>query len=260
VERIKKILLLDVFPFLCRLVGSGLIFLAVYSLGMPLPSSVAATPISLLVIGTFFLLLPIAKKISIGKLLTFEREIEQVRHEVKEAKLEINQSLSAYSSMVSAVSNSINQNVNVHFHPEREGRRQAQEEIKKATSDVSESTHIADKVDDFVESADNDFNYALAKLRMELERSMRETLGLVVENNNPAGMRSGHLSARQMFRQLMNRSPRFVDMHHSFDYVTKVCNAAIHGQQVLVGHAQEAIQMGVVLLEEIRKEGRPKQF
>ncbi len=211
-------------------------------------------------VRAFFLLLPIAKRISIGKLLTFDREIEQVRQEVRETKLELKQILTAYSSMVSAVSNSINQNVNVHFHPEHEGRRQAQEEIKKAPSAVRQPVLISEKVNDFVESADNDYNYALAKLRMELERAMREALGLAVENNNPARMRSGHLSARQMFKQLMDRSPRFVDMHHSFDYVTKVCNAAIHGQQVLGGHAQEAIQMGVILLEEIRLEERVKQF
>lgn len=253
-ERIKKILLLDVFPFLCRLVGSGLIFLAVYSLGMPLPYGVAPTPISLLVIGMFFLLLPVAKKISLGKLLTFEREIEQVRHEVKEAKAELRQSLTAYSSMVSAISNTVSQNVNVHFHPEREERKQAQEEIRKASSTVGEPENMSLQVSDFVEAADQDYNYALAKLRMELERSMRGALGLVVENNNPAGMRTGHLSARQMFKRLMDRNPRFGDMHHSFDYVTKVCNAAIHGQQVSIGHAQEAIQMGLILLEEIRKE------
>lgn len=253
-ELIKKILLLDVFPFLCRLVGCGLIFLSIYSLGIPLPDDLASTHISLLAIGTFFLLLPIAKKISLGKILTYERDIAQIKEEVKEVKTEFLQSLSAYSSMVSAISNTVNQNVNLHFHPEREERKQAQEEIEKAAPATSDADNILPKVLAFVESSGNDYNYALARLRMELERSMREVLGKKLENKNPAFMQSNHVSARQMFKELSDKNPRFKEMHYSFDYVTKVCNAAIHGQQVLGGHAQEAIQMGLVLLEEIKKE------
>ena len=42
-------------------------------------------------------------------------------------------------------------------------------------------------------------------------------------------------------------------MYDSFDYVLKVCNAAIHGQNVSDGYAQKALQMGFRILDELKK-------
>jgi hypothetical protein len=42
-------------------------------------------------------------------------------------------------------------------------------------------------------------------------------------------------------------------MGSSFDYVLKVCNAAVHGQRISEGHAHEALYMGLRMLDELRK-------
>jgi hypothetical protein len=41
-------------------------------------------------------------------------------------------------------------------------------------------------------------------------------------------------------------------LQKSFDYVLKICNAAIHGQHVDEGYAKEAIHMGLALVQEIK--------
>ncbi|WP_259756969.1 hypothetical protein [Pseudomonas sp. GCEP-101] len=245
---LKKILFLDIFPFTCRLVGCTLIFLAISGLGFPPSAKLSTTPLSLLIISAFFLLLPIAKKITLGKVISFEREVAQVKEEVRQAKLDLQQSLSTYSNMISAISNTINQNINVHFHPEPRERTKAKEEIDSASS----GEQASNKTMSFIQNADYDTNYALAKLRMEIEKSLRTSLGRKTTNNNPASMRSGYASARQMFSELTKKRPELERMKNSFDYIMKVCNAAIHGQQVLNNHAEEAIQMGLVLLQAIQ--------
>lgn len=39
-------------------------------------------------------------------------------------------------------------------------------------------------------------------------------------------------------------------MHRSYDYVLKNCSAVTHGQQIPEGYGEEALLMGIKLLEE----------
>ncbi len=48
----------------------------------------------------------------------------------------------------------------------------------------------------------------------------------------------------------------FVDYQYlegSFDYVLKICNAAIHGQQVPAGQAQEELELGARLISTLKE-------
>ncbi|AGP82017.1 hypothetical protein I533_10235 [Alteromonas mediterranea MED64] len=87
-EVVKKVLFFDVFPFLCRLIAVALILLAFYAIGFPPEKVLNPSAITLLVFSAFFVLLPIAKRMSIGKLLTYEKEVEKVKNEVGEFKAE----------------------------------------------------------------------------------------------------------------------------------------------------------------------------
>lgn len=86
---------------------------------------------------------------------------------------------------------------------------------------------------------------------MDLERKLREILGKRTVTSDPSNMKGGFLSARQLFREFVERYPKYKGMHSSFDYILKVCNAAIHGQQVLDGHGIEALYMGLKMLAEL---------
>jgi hypothetical protein len=55
-----------------------------------------------------------------------------------------------------------------------------------------------------------------------------------------------------LFNQFIHAMPGYERVRSSFDYVLKVCNAAIHAQVVPEGHAYEALSMGVQLLSELR--------
>lgn len=255
-ELIKTILLFDVFPFLCRLMGSVCVALALYAVGFPPIQEVSTTSLSLGVLGTFFLLLPVAKKISLGKLLTFEREVQKVREETRELRAETKEILGVYGSMVSAISNTVKQTVNVHFHREREEAQKAKEALQEVASSVPENEKaIESEVFKFIASSGDDHNFALARIRMDIEKQLREVLGKRTTTSDPTQVKSGFLSARQLFSEFIKRHPKYENMHFSLDYVLKVCNAAIHGQQVSEGHASEAIGMGLSIIEEIKGVG-----
>jgi hypothetical protein len=251
-ELLKKVLVFDVFPFLCRLAAVFFFLLAVYGIGVPPRNNIDSSSFILLVFSLFFLLLPVAKKISIGKILTFEREIGKVKEDVTEFKAETREFLNVYSSMITAISNTVNQTVNVHLPGQAEAQ-EAKEELKSTLGEENDQFNSTDQVEEYLTQSGNDINFALARLRMDLERKLREILGKRISTGDPLSMKGGFLSARQLFRQFVDRYPKYKGMHSSFDYILKVCNAAIHGQQVLDGHGMEALYMGLKMLNELER-------
>lgn len=251
---VKKVLFFDVFPFLCRLIAVALILQAFYAIGFPPEKVLNPSAITLLVFSAFFVLLPIAKKMSIGKLLTYEKEVEKVKNEVGEFKAETREFLAVYSNMITAISNTVNQTVNVHL-PGKEQVREAKEELNSTLKDKESPESMEDELEAYLNQSDNDVNFALARLRMELERSLREILGRRTQTADPLAMKSKYLSARQLFRELVSQYPDYKGLHSSFDYILKVCNAAIHGQKISEGHAHEAIYMGLKMLKEFEHVG-----
>lgn len=237
---LKKILFFDVFPFLCRLIAASLILLAFYAVGFPPEKELNPSAITLLVFSTFFFLLPIAKKMSIGKLLTYEKEVAKVKEEVGEFKAETREFLGVYSNMITAISNTVSQTVNVNL-PGKEQVKEAKEELNSTLKENESPETIEDELEAYLNQSGNDVNFALARLRMELERALREILGRRTQTADPSAMKSKYLSARQLFRELVEQNPDYKGLHNSFDYILKVCNAAIHGQKISEGHAHEAI-------------------
>ncbi|EOC1853776.1 MULTISPECIES: hypothetical protein [Vibrio] len=249
---LKKILLFDVFPFLCRLIGSGLLMLGLYGIGFPPKNEIGTTSAFLLVLSLFFILLPLAKKISLGKLLTFEKEIEKVKTDVTEFKGETREILNVYSNTITAISNTMNQTVNVHL-PGREQVQEAKEDLKSTIQSDDTEASLEDELTEYIGTSGNDLNFALARLRMDLEKSMRTILGKRTLTADPTAMKSKFMSARQLFKELTVQYPQYKGMHSSYDYVLKICNAAIHGQQVSNGHAEEALYMGLQMLNEFNR-------
>lgn len=249
---LKKILLFDVFPFLCRLIGCGLLMLGLYGIGFPPKNEIGSTSAFLLVLSLFFVLLPLAKKISLGKLLTFEKEIEKVKTDVTEFKGETREILNVYSNTITAISNTMNQTVNVHL-PGREQIQEAKEELKSTIQSDDTESNLDDELSDYIGVSGDDLNFALARLRMDLEKSIRTILGKRMSTADPTAMKSKFMSARQLFKELTNQYPHYQGMHSSYDYVLKICNAALHGQQVSDGHAEEALYMGLQMLKELER-------
>lgn len=247
---LKNILFFDVFPFLCRLIGCCLLTIALYGVGFPPKSDIGSTSALLLFLSLFFILLPLAKKISLGKLLTFEREIGKVKNEVADFKVETRDFLNVYSNMVTAISNTVNQTVNVHL-PGKEQVQEAKEELKSTIHQENGDTNIEDELQDYISLSGNDLNFALARLRMDLEKSMRIILGKRIHTSDPTEMKSKFMSARQLFKEITTLYPHYKGMQSSYDYILKVCNAAIHGQNVSSGHAHEALYMGLQMLKEL---------
>lgn len=248
-SKIQEILRIDIFAVVCRLIAAFFLVVALSSIGYP-AKDVGSAPLTLLLISLFLFLLPKASKLSIGKLLTFEKEVAHIKSEVQDFKVETRELITLYSNIITAISNTANNSVTVNF-PGAAERQRAQEDLNASISKVSTTKNINEEVDNYILAAGGDINFALAKLRMDLERELRRILGKRTESTDPTQIK-GYLSARQLFKQLINKHPQYEQMHSSYDYVLKACNAAIHGQKIPDGYGEEVLYMGLKMLSEFR--------
>ncbi len=222
------------------------------NVGFPPVKPLSATSLTYLVLFVFFLLLPAARKITIGKYFEFEAKYEKLKEDMQEFKTEMKQSLAVYSNLMSTVSNVSNQSVNFHF-PGLDEAERIKEELDSSLHDTVTSSDLEEKVANFLAESNDDTQFALMRLRMEIERELRRILGKRVTMKPSTGGVVKYNTVRTMFRELVKSHPEYKDLDEPLYYTLDVCNAAIHGQTVPNGHAYEALYMGIRILTELRE-------
>jgi hypothetical protein len=247
----KQAAVANVFPTICYLLAAYFVYAFCHVVGVPPDKSIDASSGSYLALALFLFMLPEAKKLKLGQLFEYEARVKEIKQDVRDFKEETRGTLSAYTSLVSAISNTVSQTINVHL-PGQELVNQAKQDLKQTLAKRSQSEPVEDEVDAFVASAGGDLHYALAKLRMQLERELRRILKKRTVARSPDAGDTKFLSPRLLFNQFIEALPAYERIRTAFDYVLKVCNAAIHGQIVPEGHAREALSMGLQILSELR--------
>ena len=170
----------------------------------------------------FFLVAPYVRSFKLGRFIEFEAKIEAVKSDMKEVRTETRELISTVSTVATAISASVNQNI-VQIFPSSEWAQAARQEMSEALGDASEGAKQQDDVREYMNLSASEPNYALARLRMDIERELRRIL------DRPVSTESRSLTARSLFRTLVSEEPKYQQMRSSFDYVLEVCNAAIHG-------------------------------
>jgi hypothetical protein len=220
--------------------------------GFPPDKELTSTSITYLVLSLFFFLLPFAQKLKLGSFLEYEAKIERLNTDVKEFKEEVRQFIQLQNNLINTVSNSLNQNIHISV-PGMKEVQAAKEELNETIPETQDSDSIERKIDAYLATEGLDLTFALAKLRIDLEKELRRILGMRTETNDPLEMKQAFLSAGALFRKFISKYPKYSGMGSSFDYILKICNAALHGQSISIGHSHEALHMGFRMLEELKK-------
>jgi len=232
---------------------SGYFLYVFHSLvGFPPEKEITATSSTYLILFVFFLLVPLAKTLKLGKLLEYEAKTEEIKKQVKEFKDETRQILAMQNALINTVSNTVNQNISINL-PGMGEAKEAKKTLNETIEEPEEPETIEEEIEKFLVAEGSDLNFALAKLRMEIERQLRRILGKRTTTSDPLNMKGQYLSARSLFKQLTTKYTKYKGMYGSFDYILKVCNAGIHGQNIPEGHAHEALYMGIRMLEELKR-------
>lgn len=188
-----------------------------------------------------FLFLPFFNKIKVGSWLELEREVEAAKKEAENATSELREFKNEVrTTLISANSNLQRMNVWVGNTPGAPVLREQQEAVAKQLPDSKKST--ADEYFELVRAQEEDPAYSLARVRIDVERLLREKLkkriGPVPKNDLRLA------TMRQLFVQLTEQDPSWLMLRGAFDSFLKVCNAAIHGQIIEEDQADEALLLG----------------
>jgi len=237
-------------PFLVICWGIGFYLLRQCALRLDLDDekTLSTQLIFLFLLSIFLILLPFAKKIKFLNVFELEREIKEAKQEVKDFKTEIRQSLALFSNSLSASIGSMNNQITVHVP--------GVEDLKKANRTIEEKGKFKDTIsfEDIREelsiSDDEDTIMALAKTRIKIETLLRELLGKRTTFPNDKNEMK-FLSLSELHRQFTKNNPDFRYLDNSFKYVQQICNAAIHGMNISLGQAEEALELGARIIKEL---------
>jgi hypothetical protein len=163
-----------------------------------------------------------------------------VKEELREFKNEVRNTVSVIST------NAVNQNINVHL-PGAEELRKQQEKVEENLKGLSRQ-----KSDDVeAELQSGDVTYALAKVRIDIERLLRTILGRRLDSSVgsvSALEQRKFQSIDKMFDLLVKENDTLAYLRSPLRNVLAVCNAAIHAQTVTADQAGEALKLGAHII------------
>jgi len=194
----------------------------------------------------FFLFLPFFDKIKIGSWIELERKVDEAKKEAAAAKDELREFKAEVRNTVSVISsNNVNPQFNIHLADmlRHQGEKVDQNLDQKGRAKAEEVTKEL--------QADDDVNFALAKVRIEIERLLRMILGrsfMVSTARHPR-----FLSINSMFDQLVQQEPNFAFLREPMKNVLSVCNAAVHAQIIAPEQAGEALKLGALIIAALKQ-------
>ncbi|KZK76491.1 hypothetical protein PsAD13_04799 [Pseudovibrio sp. Ad13] len=199
-------------------------------------------------LSIFLFLLPFSKSLSLGGLFKFETNLAEVKKEIDTFKEETRSNFSLQSSNLLALTSQISQHTTINLPPLSVGQ-QAYEKISEHSAEMDKN---ADSLfGEFLSESENDRHLALAKLRMNLESELRELLGARTSINRKTSIK--FRSLRNLWAEYLKRYPEKEYLSDGFRFANDVANSAIHAQQVPEGYAEEALQIGLRILNDIRE-------
>ena len=223
--------------------------LVLFHLSVDLANPYNIQPIHYLVLllGVLIPLVPFIQKLRIGKIIELERNIQQQKEEVRDFKNEIRQLISITSTNLNSISN-LSNTTNLNFDSS-DLLKQAKEQLSQATSQPTQQEIQDVKRELLLDNEDTIM--ALARTRIQLEHLLRQVLGKKTRYGIKSLNDVKYLSASRLYKMFLEDYSNYQYLENSFEYVLRICNAAIHGQHVPLKQAQEALEIGAMLISTI---------
>ncbi|MDY0743387.1 hypothetical protein SNE35_02675 [Paucibacter sp. R3-3] len=195
----------------------------------------------------FFLFMPFFNKVKVGSWLELEQKVKEAKEEAFAAKEELREFKAEVRNTVSVISsNIVSPQFNVYMtdlmrqqgeRVDAELNQQGREKAEEVTKELQ---------------ADDDVNFALAKVRIDIERLLRTILGRSFTVATSAKPR--FLSINNMFEQLVQQQPSLAFLQEPMRSVLSVCNAAVHAQIIPPAQAAEALKLGAQIIATLRQQ------
>lgn len=200
----------------------------------------------------FLLLLPFVSKISLGSILKVEREIEKTKKEVKDYKEFTQNQFQFLTNNLNFLSQNLSNNINIYNSaPDVETLKKANDALDKYDPN-NEQQKLEEELD--LEPSEDEWFWIfnLLKIRIELEKELRILLEKSTNISISRNIDIKYLSLNKLFDMYVRKYPDSEILREPFRLFSNVANSAIHGQNIDKTQYEEAKEIGVKILRNIR--------
>ena len=214
--------------------------------GFPPKNPISSSSWVLLGVSGHFFVLPFVSRLRIGNAIEFERKVREVENQVKEFKEETRNSLALLSNAVTTISNVSNSvTVSLPGVAELTAAKEGVQAVEHREGISSDARRIKEEL---LLLDDESTILPLARVRIRIEQLLRQILQKRLKTSNLQDKGIKFLTARRLFQRFLEEYPQYKSLAPAFDYVIRVCNAAVHGQKVPFDEAEEALNMGAEII------------
>jgi hypothetical protein len=233
-------------------IGCYLFSIVIFKIDPNCPSDIKTEHWTILFTSIFLLLLPFVSKISLGSILKVEREIKETKKEIKEHKEFTQNQIQFLTNNLNFLSQNLSNNINIYnTAPDAETLKKANNTLDKDDPN-NEQQKVEEELD--LESSEDEWFWIfnLLKIRIELEKELRT---LLKKSTNISVTRTTdikYLSLNKLFEIYVSKNPDSQILKEPFRLFSNVANSAIHGQNIDKTQYEEAKEIGIKILRNIR--------
>lgn len=234
-------------------IGWYLFIRVIYKIDPDLPDTISAVHWTIFFTSLFLLFLPFVSKIELGKFLKIEKEVKETKNEVKNLKTETVERFNLLTSSISMLSQNLSNKITIYNQaPDAATLKEVKDELDERKPQVKTETQ---KVNIELEDSDEEWIWIfnLLKIRVQLEKDLRTLLQkrtTVASSANIQDIKFYPLT--KLFEQYLEKYPASVDFRRPFHLFSSVANAAIHGQSISKNQYEQAKELGVRILRDVR--------
>ena len=200
----------------------------------------------------FLLLLPFVSKISLGSILKVERELKQTKKELNNHKEFTQNQFQFLTSNLNLLSQNISNNITINNNaPDAQILKEANESLEKPNleikqQEVEDELNLEQSQDEWV------WIFNLLKIRVQMEKELRDLLEKRTSVENRKDLNIKYFSLNRLFDFYIEKNPDSKSLKTPMRLFSSVANAAIHGQTISRNQYEEARELGVKILRDIR--------
>jgi hypothetical protein len=216
------------------------------------PDSICPEHWTILFTAIFMLLLPFVSKIALGNILKVERELKQTKTELSDFKSTTQNQFQFLTNNLNFLSQNLSNNINIYNRaPDEEVLEDANRNLEKPNK--KEELNKVEKDLDFQTGNEEElWIFNLLKIRVQMEKELREILEKRTSVSSRSDLNIKYFSLHKLFELYIEKYPDSKTLKQPQRLFSNVANAAIHGQTISKRQYEEARELGVKILRDIR--------
>jgi hypothetical protein len=233
-------------------IGWYLFAIVICKIDPSFPYSICPEHWTILFTAIFMLLLPFVSKISLGNIIKVERELKQTKTELSDFKTTTQNQFQFLTNNLNLLSQNLSNNINIYNRaPDEEALEDANRNLEKPNN-KEEMDKVEKELDFQIGDEEELWIFNLLKVRVRMEKELRKILEKSTSVSSSSNLNIKYFSLHKLFELYTEKYPDSKRLRQPLKLFSNVANAAIHGQTINKRQYEEARELGVKIIRDIK--------